>query len=82
MGVGASVGITALINSVSSGADWPVVVSIPAAIVAMIFAAFVGVVFGLYPHGEPAVSTRSMLCGTNKAQTQPGFISLVKGCSC
>lgn len=49
MGVGASVGITALINSISSGADWPVVVSIPAAIVAMIFAAFVGVVFGLYP---------------------------------
>ncbi|MBL8817041.1 MAG: ABC transporter permease [Planctomyces sp.] len=49
LGVGASVGITTLINSISSGSDWPVVVSIPAAIVAMIFAACVGVVFGLYP---------------------------------
>ncbi len=49
LGISASVGITALINELSSGSDWPVVVSIPAAVVAMIFAAFVGVVFGLYP---------------------------------
>ena len=49
MGIGASVGITKLINSISPGADWPVVVSIPAGIVAMVFAAFVGLVFGLYP---------------------------------
>ncbi|MEZ6059813.1 MAG: ABC transporter permease [Planctomycetaceae bacterium] len=49
LGIGASVGITAIINELSSGSDWPVVVSIPAAVVAMIFAAFVGVVFGLYP---------------------------------
>ncbi|MCA9064508.1 MAG: FtsX-like permease family protein [Planctomycetaceae bacterium] len=49
LGIGASVGITRIINSVSSGADWPVVVSIPAAITAMLFAAFVGMVFGLYP---------------------------------
>ncbi len=38
-----------LINKVSSGSDWPVVVSIPAAIIAMIFAAAVGVFFGFYP---------------------------------
>ena len=49
LGIGASVGITKLINSISSGADWPVVVSIPAGIVAMVFAAVVGLVFGLYP---------------------------------
>lgn len=49
LGIGASVGITTLINEISSGSDWPVVVSVPAAIVAMIFAAVVGMVFGLYP---------------------------------
>ncbi|MCA9035364.1 MAG: ABC transporter permease [Planctomycetaceae bacterium] len=49
MGIGASIGITKLINAISSGADWPVVVSIPAAITAMVFAAFVGMIFGLYP---------------------------------
>ena len=49
VGISASVGITSLINSISSGADWPVVVSIPAGIVAMVFAAVVGLVFGLYP---------------------------------
>ena len=49
LGILASLGITKLINSISSGADWPVVVSIPAGIVAMVFAAVVGLVFGLYP---------------------------------
>ena len=49
LGIGASVGITKLINSISSGADWPVFVSIPAGVVAMVFAAVVGLVFGLYP---------------------------------
>ena len=49
LGISASMGITALINELSPGSDWPVVVSIPAAIVAMIFAAVVGMVFGLYP---------------------------------
>ncbi|MEQ9408478.1 MAG: ABC transporter permease [Fuerstiella sp.] len=49
LGVAASMGITALINELSPGSDWPVVVSIPAAIVALVFAAVVGMVFGLYP---------------------------------
>ena len=49
LGIGASVGITSLINTFSSGTDWPVVVSIPAAIVAFLFAAAVGVFFGFYP---------------------------------
>jgi putative ABC transport system permease protein len=49
LGVAASVGITRAINAISSGADWPVVVSIPAGILAMVFAAVVGLVFGLYP---------------------------------
>lgn len=49
LGIGASVGITTLINSFSSGTDWPIVVSIPAAIVAFLFAGAVGVFFGFYP---------------------------------
>jgi putative ABC transport system permease protein len=49
LGVAGSAGITMLINSLSSGRDWPVVISVPAAIVAMIFAAAVGIFFGFYP---------------------------------
>jgi putative ABC transport system permease protein len=49
LGVTASAGITALINSLSSGTDWPVVVSLPAAGIAMAFAAAVGIFFGFYP---------------------------------
>jgi putative ABC transport system permease protein len=49
LGVSASVGITTLINTLLSGSKWPIIVSVPAAIVAMIFAAVVGMVFGLYP---------------------------------
>jgi putative ABC transport system permease protein len=49
IGVAASVGITALINHLSSGSDWPVVISFPAAVIAMLFAAAVGVFFGFYP---------------------------------
>jgi putative ABC transport system permease protein len=49
LGVAASTGITLVINSVTSGTPWPIVVSIPAAVVAMIFAAAVGIFFGYYP---------------------------------
>jgi putative ABC transport system permease protein len=49
LGVGASVGITRLINSLSSGAEWPVVISFPAAVAAILFSAAVGVFFGYYP---------------------------------
>jgi putative ABC transport system permease protein len=49
LGVAASVGITKAINAFSSGTEWPVVVSFPAAIVAMLFAAAVGIFFGYYP---------------------------------
>jgi putative ABC transport system permease protein len=49
IGVAASAGFMTLINRFSSGSDWPVVISIPAAIIAMIFAAAVGVFFGFYP---------------------------------
>jgi len=49
LGVGSSVGITMLINSISSGSDWPVVISLPAAGIAMVFATAVGVFFGFYP---------------------------------
>ncbi|MFN9720300.1 MAG: ABC transporter permease [Planctomycetota bacterium] len=49
LGISASVGITKAINALSPGSDWPVVVSIPAGIFAMAFAAIVGLVFGLYP---------------------------------
>jgi putative ABC transport system permease protein len=49
LGVAASIGITKVINSFSNGTEWPVVISIPAAVVAMLFAAAVGIFFGFYP---------------------------------
>jgi len=49
LGVGASVGITKLINSLSSGAEWPLVISMPAAVAALLFSAGVGIFFGYYP---------------------------------
>lgn len=49
LGVAASVGIIELINHFSPGADWPIVISWPAAIVAMLFAGCVGIFFGFYP---------------------------------
>src|SRR5262249_38315580 len=39
LGVGASAGVTAVINTVLPSADWPFVVSVPAALVALVFAA-------------------------------------------
>jgi putative ABC transport system permease protein len=49
LGVGASVGITALINLVLPSSNWPLVVSIPATVIALLFAAAVGIFFGYYP---------------------------------
>ncbi|MCA9232002.1 MAG: ABC transporter permease [Planctomycetales bacterium] len=49
LGVGASVGVTAAINSFTPGNDWPTVISFEAAIVAILFAAAVGIFFGYYP---------------------------------
>jgi putative ABC transport system permease protein len=49
LGISASAGITAIINSFSPDAKWPVVISIPAATVALVFAAAVGMIFGYYP---------------------------------
>jgi putative ABC transport system permease protein len=49
LGVGASVGLTKLINFLTHGSPWPVVISIPAAIAALIFSGGVGIFFGFYP---------------------------------
>jgi putative ABC transport system permease protein len=49
LGCGASVGVTMLINSLTSGTKWPIVISINAAIMSFVFAAAVGVFFGFYP---------------------------------
>ena len=49
IGVGSSVGLTMLINSISSGRPWPIIVSIPAAVVSLVFSAAVGIGFGFYP---------------------------------
>jgi putative ABC transport system permease protein len=49
LGIGASTGATMLINSFTSGTKWPIVISMPAAGVAIIFATLVGVFFGFYP---------------------------------
>ncbi|MDP1561297.1 MAG: ABC transporter permease, partial [Pirellulaceae bacterium] len=49
LGTSASVGATLLINYLNPGQDWPIVISIPAALVALAFAGGVGVFFGYYP---------------------------------
>jgi putative ABC transport system permease protein len=49
MGTTASVGATLLINYFNPGQDWPIVISVPAALIALAFAGFVGVFFGYYP---------------------------------
>lgn len=49
VGVAGAAGLTILINAYSTGADWPIVVSVPAGIAAILFAAAVGVFFGWYP---------------------------------
>jgi putative ABC transport system permease protein len=49
LGCGASVGLTMLINSLTSGTKWPIVISLQAALLSFIFAAAVGVFFGFYP---------------------------------
>jgi putative ABC transport system permease protein len=49
LGIGASAGITAIINSLTTGTRWPVVISFQAAVLAIGFAAGVGVFFGYYP---------------------------------
>ena len=49
VGVGASAGLTAVINVLLPSSKWPFVVSIPAAVVALLFAAAVGIFFGYYP---------------------------------
>jgi putative ABC transport system permease protein len=50
LGVSASVGVTYAINNFTSMATkWPVQVSIPAGIMAVLFSAAVGVFFGFYP---------------------------------
>ena len=49
MGIGGSVGVILLINAWSPGTDWPIVVSVPAAVAAILFSAGVGIFFGFYP---------------------------------
>ena len=49
LGIGASAGLTTLINSVTSGSQWPIVISLPAGGIAVAFSAAVGVFFGFYP---------------------------------
>jgi putative ABC transport system permease protein len=49
LGTSASAGLTYAINSFTSGTKWPVVVSIPATIIALFFACAVGMFFGYYP---------------------------------
>jgi putative ABC transport system permease protein len=48
LGVGASVGLTKVINSFTP-TEWPTVISVPAGILAVVFSALVGMFFGFYP---------------------------------
>jgi putative ABC transport system permease protein len=49
LGIAASAGATAVINVFLPTSEWPFVVSIPAALIALAFAAAVGLFFGFYP---------------------------------
>ena len=49
LGVAGAAGVTMAINAWSSGTDWPVVVSLPAAAIAIVFTGIVGIFFGYYP---------------------------------
>ncbi|NLS97121.1 MAG: FtsX-like permease family protein [Planctomycetaceae bacterium] len=49
LGWGASTGITMLINSMTSGTKWPIVVSFKAATIAILFSSAVGMFFGFFP---------------------------------
>jgi len=49
LGIAASAGIIHVINTLSKGADWPLVISMEAAVIGMLFAGGVGVFFGYYP---------------------------------
>ena len=49
LGIGASVGLITAINSWTVGTKWPVVISVWAAVTAILFATGVGLFFGLYP---------------------------------
>jgi putative ABC transport system permease protein len=48
-GIGASAGITVLLNVILPSSKWPFAVSFQAAVVALVFAAAVGLFFGYYP---------------------------------
>ena len=49
LGVSTSAAATYLINSLLDGRDWPTIISIPAALIAICFSILVGVFFGYYP---------------------------------
>lgn len=49
MGLAASAGVCQLINLILPSSNWPFTVSLPAAFIALVFAAAVGVFFGYYP---------------------------------
>ncbi|HMC11112.1 MAG TPA: ABC transporter permease, partial [Pirellulaceae bacterium] len=48
-GIAASAGVTTLINYLTSGSRWPIVISFEAGAVAFVFSASVGIFFGYYP---------------------------------
>ena len=49
LGIGGSVALTAAINAISAGRDWPIIINYLAAVVSLIFSGCVGIGFGFYP---------------------------------
>lgn len=49
LGIAGSALVTLLINAVLPSSNWPFIVSMPAAVIALLFAAGVGIFFGFYP---------------------------------
>lgn len=49
LGIMGSVSLTVVINAVSAGRDWPIMINYLAAFISLIFSACVGIGFGFYP---------------------------------
>ncbi len=49
LGIGASLGIITVINVITPNTPWPIIVSLRAAVVAIVFSVAIGVFFGYYP---------------------------------
>ena len=74
LGIGASTGLTVLINSFTTGTKWPIIVSFPAAFAAILFSRRCGNLLRLLPPpAAPADSIQSKRYATNRVERTSNF---------